>query len=129
MRPYVGDTLLGDTTRFNDLLNGDPRAFRDAGVGDVLLSIDDARTDVFFLIDSGSMGVATGLLLCRGLGVASVLEWKSGCRRDRLMPGVAGGLDEDAGGSISSSSHAEESWESCWYRVLGRGKGEMLLGP
>lgn len=70
LRTTVGDTRRGDTTRLRDLLSGEPLAFFDAGVGDVFITVE-LRNDVFFLIDNGSMGVATGIPLGLPLGVVS----------------------------------------------------------
>lgn len=47
----------------------------------------------------------------------------------RLIPGVTGGLEDEDEATTSSSSHAEESCESCACRPLGGGSGEGLLGP
>lgn len=69
-----GETRLGETTLFKVLLRGELRTwlFRE-GVGDPIIAAED-RTEVFFLMDRGSMGVAVAELeRWMGLGVASVL--------------------------------------------------------
>jgi hypothetical protein len=111
-----------------------------AGVGDPLFVAGFDRTDVFFLIDRGSIVLgAVDAAVATTLGVVSVLPvgWK-GCRLLRGMavgmPWYREGIDDGRGGLTNASCARSSSMDG--RSIVGLvgglfdgGRGDGLLGP